>query len=1056
MCAMSSLRSNSRATHRTVDAVAAALLALSCGQVQAAGFMVNSVADSGDAGLADNVCDTGQLVGTDPECTLRAAVQQANFSTGSHTIDFAIPGVSPFVIQPATAYPRITKDVSIDGYSQPQASIVFGPGRTFGPETFTTTILIQIDGSLVANSVFQFEGPGGSVSGLSLTDFGLLLNCANSCAVFGNYIGLDPAGNFAGNSAQGIRVFDGLNHTIDHNVIAVTSGSGSPAIDLGSQAGGVRILNNLIGTNPAGNSFRGQGLYGIRINGNDHLLRDNLIAGNQQAGIFIQQGTAAGIRIVGNFIGTNIAGTGSLANTTGIEIGPVSVPTGIPLINIGGPGQTETNLISANSEAGIRVNNAVIIENNLIGSTLSGTGSLPNGLEGIHLVLSIGSQIRDNLIAFNSRAGLRLSSQGDTSSLVINNRISRNRIFSNTAGGGPGLGIDIAIDGITPNDAGDLDTGPNGKQNYPELDQPVRGAGTVDFGGVLRSTANSDFTVEFFSNESCDPLGYGEGRYYWGSALLRTDGNGIAPIAVTIAGTNPGEVFTATATDVDGNTSEFSACQSIVPYAVTDSLAPADDRLLPFGNVPMGANQDATITVDNIGVAAFDVTAIGGGADPIAAPFAIVNDNCSGQSVQAGARCTADVRFSPAAAGGPFDETFLIEFLVGGVPASVQMIATGESISVGADLSVVKSVDKVAALVGDTLTYAITLQNDGPDDATGIEVEDRLPAGLIFVSATTNPAAAYDPASGIWSVGMLAGTGDMATLTLVAEVPAASDDSTVTNIASLLAGFTPVDPDSGDHSASAGTTVGGADLEVVSFERANTDSGGRFLTEYRARIRNNGPGLARGVDIDFDLPTQASSPRLLAGDALGDRLVCQDSVIDTQTGEHRYHCVLPDPEVLDALTEGFLIVQVDRTGNPGTAWSTVSATTIDPTPNNNTVSVDDAGGGAGGGTVASGINIFDCFVATAAYGSYLEPEVVLLRDFRDQDLLTNAPGRAFVAWYYRNSPPIAEWIAKRRWARALTRWALTPIVYAIKYPPLLGLPLLGMFVFVRRQLRNAR
>jgi hypothetical protein len=166
--------------------------------------------------------------------------------------------------------------------------------------------------------------------------------------------------------------------------------------------------------------------------------------------------------------------------------------------------------------------------------------------------------------------------------------------------------------------------------------------------------------------------------------------------------------------------------------------------------------------------------------------------------------------------------------------------------------------------------------------------------------------------------------------------------------------------------------------------------------------------------------------------------------------------VLPDPEVLDALTEGFLIVQVDRTGNPGTAWSTVSATTIDPTPNNNTVSVDDAGGGAGGGTVASGINIFDCFVATAAYGSYLEPEVVLLRDFRDQDLLTNAPGRAFVAWYYRNSPPIAEWIAKRRWARALTRWALTPIVYAIKYPPLLGLPLLGMFVFVRRQLRNAR
>ena len=75
-----------------------------------------------------------------------------------------------------------------------------------------------------------------------------------------------------------------------------------------------------------------------------------------------------------------------------------------------------------------------------------------------------------------------------------------------------------------------------------------------------------------------------------------------------------------------------------------------------------------------------------------------------------------------------------------------------------------------------------------------------------------------------------------------------------------------------------------------------------------------------------------------------------------------------------------------------------------------------------------------CFVATAAYGTSMHQDVQLLRDFRDQYLMTNAPGRAFVALYYEHSPPIAAYIAEREWLRTLTRWALAPIVYAIKYP----------------------
>jgi hypothetical protein len=75
-----------------------------------------------------------------------------------------------------------------------------------------------------------------------------------------------------------------------------------------------------------------------------------------------------------------------------------------------------------------------------------------------------------------------------------------------------------------------------------------------------------------------------------------------------------------------------------------------------------------------------------------------------------------------------------------------------------------------------------------------------------------------------------------------------------------------------------------------------------------------------------------------------------------------------------------------------------------------------------------------CFIATAAYGSYLEPHVVILRAFRDQYLLTNAPGRAFVSFYYRHSPPLADYIARHGALRAATRWALTPVVYVAAYP----------------------
>jgi hypothetical protein len=78
----------------------------------------------------------------------------------------------------------------------------------------------------------------------------------------------------------------------------------------------------------------------------------------------------------------------------------------------------------------------------------------------------------------------------------------------------------------------------------------------------------------------------------------------------------------------------------------------------------------------------------------------------------------------------------------------------------------------------------------------------------------------------------------------------------------------------------------------------------------------------------------------------------------------------------------------------------------------------DGGGGGGGG----------CFIATAAFGSYVDPHVKVLRSFRDACLQTTAPGRAFVKWYYATSPPIADVIRGNETLRAGVRLALIPLI----------------------------
>jgi len=114
------------------------------------------------------------------------------------------------------------------------------------------------------------------------------------------------------------------------------------------------------------------------------------------------------------------------------------------------------------------------------------------------------------------------------------------------------------------------------------------------------------------------------------------------------------------------------------------------------------------------------------------------------------------------------------------------------------------------------------------------------------------------------------------------------------------------------------------------------------------------------------------------------------------------------------------------------AATTTDNTSVNPAPA--------SGGGGGGG----------CFIATAAYGSYLDPHVMVLRHFRDNVLLQSKLGTAFVHFYYKHSPPIADFIAQHDVLRVAMRLALTPLIFAVKYPLIFVLLLLIMATVVIR------
>ncbi|MBE7561259.1 right-handed parallel beta-helix repeat-containing protein [bacterium] len=425
-------------------------------------------------------------------------------------------------------------------------------------------VLIQA----VAGLIVGEPGAGNLISGNR--DYGVLITNpgANANRVEGNLIGTDAGGGGAlSNRLDGVFLFMGASdNLIENNVISSNGGSGVKVS--GADCLRNRIANNRIGVDMSGLFDLGNVSRGIDLAAAlESVVVGNVLSGNGFSGLLLHDKAAHTI-IQGNFVGCDPSGTFALGNDLdGVQL--ENAPENL----VGGASPELGNVIASNARYGVYLldsdahNNRV--EGNWIGTNPAGA-NLGNASAGIYVKNATGNVLggedegRGNAIAHNQGAGVLILSGSQ-------NAILRNAIFGNLE-----LGIDLYPDGVTANDEIDDDTGANDLQNHPVLASARATVDAVSVEGVLTSSPESVYRLEFFVNSIGDPSGYGEGETFIGAATVQTDATGTAVFAVSLPVAVPDGWFTtATATGPDGNTSEFSAIMGVVgPPTPTPTFTP--------------------------------------------------------------------------------------------------------------------------------------------------------------------------------------------------------------------------------------------------------------------------------------------------------------------------------------------------------------------------------------------------------------------------------------------------------------------------------------------------
>jgi len=448
--------------------------------------------------------------------TLRAAITSVN-SNGGGTITFDIgTGCGPHVITVSKALgelPGLIQNTTINGFTQTGAS---ANGLDVGDDA---TICVILEAEVVAGtpgrglvvSAAAADGKSVTIKGLGFSNFATTaidLQGGSGHTISGNHFGGSIGGHAMLANGFDVRLGPtthdnvvGGNDNADRNIVGDATGSGVVVAN-GSTAN--QILGNYIGIG-WGATFtnRGNGARGVYVAGDHTTIDGNLIGDNAQSGIVLDSGGAHDNTISNNFIGVTANGT-NLGNAS----------SGIRLLGTSGDAP-ETNVIRFNT----------------IGD---------NGAQGI-------------LVDFG---------QG--------NRIRRNSIHDNAL-----LGIDLGTVGVAfpQSDDGGLHVTDeaNRSQNFPTLT-----SASGDYaGGVVSGTLTTtpgDKTVDIYANGGgCDASGYGEGKTWIGSGTVTVPTPGIGfqgtkTFSIFVTASLPVGAFfdglsiTATATDANDNTSEFSAC----------------------------------------------------------------------------------------------------------------------------------------------------------------------------------------------------------------------------------------------------------------------------------------------------------------------------------------------------------------------------------------------------------------------------------------------------------------------------------------------------------------
>lgn len=340
------------------------------------------------------------------------------------------------------------------------------------------------------------------------------------------------------------------------------------------------VQGNFIGTDVTGTVSVSNVLVGVSVAGQSNLIGGLTLVPGQPPGNLISGNNARGLELAGsdhlvqgNLIGTDITGSLRLRNGTDGLVADTSRTM------IGGTNAGAGNVIAGSGDNGINFTSTAVVSNliagNWIGTDVTGTLNLSNTAQGIRISGGHDCVIGPaNVIAFNGGNGIAIQNFGANQNLITATSIYGNNL----------RGIDLAngnvLDGVSPNDACDGDASlPNQWQNYPVLTNAVSSGGSTTVQGYLPSTANAVLRPEFFASDACDSSGFGEGQTYLGFITMTNAPNRTNVFSATLpVGALGGKAITATDTDTNNNTSEFSAC-----LTATGTTTPPVLTIVPAG-----------------------------------------------------------------------------------------------------------------------------------------------------------------------------------------------------------------------------------------------------------------------------------------------------------------------------------------------------------------------------------------------------------------------------------------------------------------------------------------